>query len=187
MYCALEVMIPNKEPGRGEPISRQKLTASPIPWHGAAAGLVMDYHAEVRRLEVNLRAEVSGVRGTRRGGSDRNTQLALGSIVNLCEAIDDQMVSGVLGYFDRWLKRTEAVFNPERGLHRLPREPGEEEMRCPWCEYQTMRWQPATGIIICVNPECRTSEGIRPRWRADYELVDDETKFVWNPMDEVGA
>lgn len=187
MYCALEVMLPYKEPGRGQPISRQKLTASTIPWHGAAAGLIQDFHAEVRRLEINLKAEITGIRGARRGGSDRNTQYALTSIVNLCEPIDDQMVNGVLSYFDRWLRQAEAVFNPERGLQRLPREPGENEQRCPWCEYQTMRWQPSTGIIICVNPECVTDDKIRPRWKAAYTIVDDEMYFSWEPMGEVAV
>lgn len=184
MYCALEVMLPFKEASQGEPISRQKLTASTIPWHAPAAHLIHDFHTEIRRLEVNLKAEVSGIRGVRRGGSDRNTELALKSIVNLSEAVDDQTVNGVLNFFDRWLRRAEAVFSPDKGLHRVPREPGEEELRCPWCEYQTMRWQPSTGILVCINPECRTGDGVRPRWIAAYELVSDQLSFTWKPMKE---
>ena len=187
LYCALEVMLPYKEPSRGQPISRQKLTASPIPWHGTAAGLIGDLYAEARRLEVNLKAMVTGIRGVRRGGSDGNTLMSLRSIVNLSHTVDDQTVIGVLGYFDRWNRRAEAVFNPDLGLHRIPRSPGEEEMRCPWCEYQTMRWQPATGIIVCVNPECKNDEGVRPRWRADYEVVGDQMQFSWSPYGEGDA
>lgn len=183
MYCAIETVIPHKQSGYGQPSSHQKLTASTIPWHSAAANLAHDLHAEVRRLEVNLNAMITGIRGGRRGGSDRNTQLAILAIVNLSEAVDDQTVRGVLGFFDRWIHRAEAVFSPDKGLHRVPREPGEEELRCPWCEYQTMRWQPATGIIVCVNPECHTDEGIRPRWIAVYELTENEMCFTWRPMD----
>lgn len=109
--------------------------------------------------------------------------MALRSIVNYSHAVDDQTVLGVLGYLDRWIRRAEAVFRPDMGLHRLPRTPGEEEMRCPWCEYQTMRWQPATGIIVCINPECRDASDQRPRWVADYELVGDQLRFTWKPMD----
>lgn len=184
LYCALEVMLPYKEAGHGQPISRQKLTASTIPWHGTAADLIHSFYAEVRRLEVNLKAELTGIRGVRRGGSDGNTRMALQSIINFSHTSDDQIVLGVLGFFDRWIRQAEAVFNPERGLHRLPRSPGEEEARCPWCEYQTMRWQPATGILVCIYPECRTVEGVRPRWIAAYELVGDEMRFTWEEMKE---
>jgi hypothetical protein len=186
LYCALEIMLPFKEAGHGQPISRQKLTASTIPWHGKAASLIHDFYAEVRRLEVNLKAIATGIRGVRRGGSDGNTRLALVSLVNLSfsPAVDDQTVSGILGYIDGWVRQANAVFNPDLGLHRMPRTPGEEEIRCPWCEYQTMRWQPATGIIVCINPECHDTEGSRPRWRAEYEVVGDEMQFTWEQMKE---
>lgn len=184
LYCALEFMLPYKEVGRGQPISRQKLTASTIPWHGAAADLIHQYYAEVRRLEVNLAAEVTGIRGKRRGGSDGNTKKAVEALSRLVYApsVDDQMVLGILGFFDSWARHAEAVFNPDQGLHRIPRSPGEEDMRCPWCDYQTMRWQPATGIMVCVNPECHDGEGSRPRWQASYEIVGDEMQFTWDPM-----
>lgn len=184
LYCALEVMLPYKEASRGQPISRQKLTASTIPWHGTAAGLIHEYYAEVRRLEVNLKASVTGIRGVRRGGSDGNTLMALRSISNLSVSVDDQTLLGVLGYFTGWANKAEAVFNPDLGLHRIPRQPGESDLRCPWCEYQTMRWQPATGIIVCVNPECLNDEGVRPRWQAAYEVAGDEMQFTWEPVKE---
>lgn len=183
LYCALEVMLPFKEASKGQPISRQKLTASTIPWHGTAAGLIHDFYAEVRRLEVNLKSMITGIHGVRRGGSDGNTKMALQSIVNLSYAVDDQTVLGVLNYISKWARQAQAVFNPDMGLHRIPRAPGEGEMRCPWCEYQTMRWQPATGSIICVNPECRTDKDIRPRWQASYDIVGDETRVVWEAID----
>ena len=183
LYCALEVMLPYKEASRGQPIARQKLTASTIPWHGAAAGLIHDFYAEVRRLEVNLAANITGIRGVRRGGSDGNTRMALRSIVNYSHSVDDQTVAGVLGFIDGWVRSAEAVFNPDLGLHRIPREPGEKELRCPWCEFQTMRWQPASGIIVCINPECRTDLDVRPRWQAAYEIVGDEMRFEWQSVD----
>jgi hypothetical protein len=46
-----------------------------------------------------------------------------------------------------------------------------------------MRWQPATGIIVCINPECRNDSDERPRWRADYEIVGDEMRFTWNAFE----
>lgn len=183
LYCALEVSLPYKESKNDERVRRQKLSASTIPWHGPAAGLTTDFHSEVRRLEVNLKSLVTGIQGVRRGSSERNTRLAVESIVNLAEAVDDQAVRGVLGFFDRWVRRAEAVFNPDKGLHRVPRDPGESELRCPWCTFQTMRWQPATGILVCINPECRTDKDIRPRWLAVYELTDGGLGFSWEPME----
>jgi len=165
-------------------MSRQKLTASTIPWHGSAAGLIGDFYAEVRRLEINMASLISGVRPKRRGGSDGNTLMAVRTIVNYSHSVDDQAVLGVIGFFDSWIRKAQAVFNPDMGLHRIPREPGSEELRCPWCEYQTMRWQPGTGIIVCINPECRNDTGVRPRWQADYQVVGDELQFTWQSMDE---
>lgn len=184
LYGALEVSLPYKESRGGERIHQQKLSASTIPWHGVAAGLTTDFHSEVRRLEVNLKCLVTGVQGVRRGSSEKNTRFAVQSIVNLSESVDDQAVRGVLGFLERWIRRAEAVFNPDRGLHRVPREPGESELRCPWCTFQTMRWQPSTGILVCVNPECRTDQDVRPRWLATYDLVDDVLRFSWEPMED---
>jgi hypothetical protein len=183
LYCAIETVIPHKQTQYGQPSSRQKLTVSTIPWHTSAANVSTDFHAEIRRLEINMSAMVTGVHGVRRGGSHLNTQYALKGIVNLSEGVDDQAVMGVLNYLDRWVRRAEAIFSPDRGLHQLPREPGEAELRCPYCAFQTMRWQPATGIIVCINPECHTDQGIRPRWIASYELTDNEMRFTWAPMD----
>jgi hypothetical protein len=179
-------MLPYKEASRGQPISRQKLSASTIPWHSHAAGLIHEFYTEVRRLEVNLQSSLTGIRGVRRGGSDGNTQMAMRAIVNYAYSVDEQTVLGVLGFFDGWCRRAQAVFSPDLGLHRIPREPGEGELRCPWCEYQTMRWQPSSGIIVCINPECRNDEGIRPRWRAEYQVVADQMQFTWEPMKETG-
>lgn len=148
---------------------------------------MLDLYAEVRRLEVNLKAQVTGIRGARRGGSDGNTRMAMRSIVNLSFAVDDQTVMGILGFTEGWVRQAQAVFNPDLGLHRLPRNPGEDDMRCPWCEFQTMRWQPATGIIVCINPECRTDKDIRPRWIANYEIVGDQMQFAWEEMHEGAA
>lgn len=187
LYCSLEVMLPFKEASRGQPIARQKLTASTIPWHGQAAGLIGEFYAEVRRLEVNLASAITGIRGVRRGGSDGNTRMALRAINNYAPSVDDQSILGVIGYLERWIRRAEAVFNPDLGLHRIPREPGEEELRCPWCQFQTMRWQPATGIIVCVNPECLTEDGVRPRWIADYQVIGDQLQFTWQSVTEGAA
>lgn len=185
LYCALELVIPHRDNSRDQVrIHPQRLVASTIPWHSTAAGLTMELHAEVRRLEVHLKELVSGAFSPRRGGSQDNTHYALKALTNLAEAVDDQTTVGILNTLDRWIRKADAVFEPQKGLHRVPREPGEKEMRCPYCTFQTMRWHPATGVIVCVHPECLNEAGIRPRWIAEFIIKDDELQFSWEAIGE---
>ncbi len=186
-YCALEKVLPYQQQQNSESTGRRKLTASTIPWHGAAAGLTLEFHAEVRRLEVHLREMVTGVRGVRRGGSDQNTDFALRALPKLAEAVDDQTVLGIMSYMDGWIRRADAVFRPEQGLHRLPREPKEKELPCPWCAKPTMRWHPLSGIVVCVNPHCLDDTETRPRWRSDFTVADNVLVFTWVPIQKGAA
>ncbi len=181
LYCALETVIPYQGSGQNSQprIHRQRLVASTVPWHSRAAMLVTELDAEIRRLEVQLKEHISGTLRGRRGGSRQNTRHALRSVANLAEAVDDQVVLGILNKISRWTRQADAIFEPEKGLHRIPRAPGEGEMRCPYCAFPTMRWHPASGIAVCVNPECITAENTRPRWTVQYVLIDDELKFTW--------
>ncbi len=186
LYCALEVVIPFREAPRNDGIrtSRQRLVASTIPWDTNAASLLMELHVEVRRLEVHLKEKVTGQLTDRRGGSADNTQYALKALTKLAEAVDDQTVLSVLNVVDRWNRKTDNFFHPEKGLHRVPRSPKEEELRCPYCEFQTMRWHPGTGIIVCVNPDCLNESGVRPRWEARFVLQDDALAFSWEALSD---
>ncbi len=183
LYCALETVIPYQESRRYDQpvIHRQRLIASTIPWHASAAMLVTELDAEIRRLEAHLKEAVTGVLTGRRGGSAQNTRYALKSVASLVLApsVTDEMTLGVLNRVDRWVRRADAVFTPENGLHHIPQEPEEPVMRCPYCEFQTMRWQPATGIAVCVNPSCVNENGVRPRWSMEFTFVDDQLKFTW--------
>lgn len=142
----------------------------------------MELHAEVRRLETHLKELVTGGFPARRGNSASNTSYALKALTHLAEAVDDQTALSVLNTVDRWNRKADNVFNPEHGLHRIPREPGEKEMRCPYCEFQTMRWNPGVGVIVCINPTCRTENGVRPRWSAEFVLREDVLQFTWQPL-----
>lgn len=186
LYCALELVIPHRESSKGEQVrtSRQRLVASTIPWHATAAGLTMELHAEVRRLENHLKEELTGQLGSRRGGSTGNTQFALRSLANLTETVDDQTALSVLNVLDRWNRRADAVLHPENGLHRVPRQPGEKEWRCPHCTFQTMRWNPGSGVIVCVNPACHNTDGVRPRWFAEFAVEGDQLRFSWRTIGE---
>lgn len=185
LYCALELEIPYKKTAVDEiKVQRQKLVASTIPWNASAATLVLELHAEVRRLETHLTEQVSGGYKARRGGSRDNTLFALRAIAKLAHGVDDQSVLSAFLVLDRWGNKADAALNPEKGLHRVPREPGAKEMRCPYCDYQTMRWNPANGVIVCIYPECTTDDGERPRWTAEFTVQNDALSFSWQPFKE---
>lgn len=181
LYCALEVMIPYREtdPQGRVRFDRRKLTASTVAWHSTAAMLVTDLHADVRRLEACMREQVTGTLIYRRGGSRDNTRYALKAVANLAEAVSDETALDALNALTRWIRRTNAVFDPDKQLHHIPRAPGEGEMRCPYCQRTTMRWHPPSGIAVCISPECVTDDGVRPRWMAQFTVVNSELIFSW--------
>lgn len=185
LYCALEVTVPHRrsngyDAGKG---AHQRLSVAPIPWNSVAAELTLEFHHEVRRLESHLKERITGGYPKRRGSSSANTRFAINSVVNLCTTSDDSTVLGVLTYLTTWTRRADTTFRPEHGLHRLPRQPGEGEARCPYCRYTTMRWTPALGIAVCVNPACRNEAGHRPRWTAELTCLGDQLTFRWDELE----
>lgn len=182
---ALEAVVPHRQvTGEHRPaISHNRRPVAPIPWNSVAAELTLEFHNEIRRLEIHLKERVTGGYLQRRGSSSDNTRFAVNSVVNLCEVIDDSDVLGVLNYLNAWVRRAETYFDPSGALHRLPREPGEKEMPCPYCQHKTMRWNPARGLAVCVRPTCHNDSGQRPRWNAEFTLTDTGITFRWDEME----
>jgi len=160
----LEAMVPWRSGQRDEVARQTNKTASTPPWQSQAANLVMDLHAEARRMERLLVVTVVGTQGSEpRGGSSENTKNALDALTVLTEITDDTDVWDILRSLERWIMRAEVVLGYREPVRRLPRQPGEGEPRCPWCQYLTLRCLPASGRVSCVNPECRDDEGRKPR------------------------
>lgn len=185
LHQALEAVVPYRQvTGEYRPaISHQRRTVAPIPWNSVAAELTLEFHTKIRRLEIHLKERVTGGYLQRRGSSRDNTRYAVDSVVNLCETIDDDTALGVLNELAAWARRAETYYDPAGGLHRLPREPGEKEMACPYCEHKTMRWNPGRGIAVCVRPTCCKENGQRPRWSAEYTLTETGPTFRWDEME----
>lgn len=181
LYCALETLIPYRESTSSgqERIGRTKPASAPVPWNTVAAELTLEFHNEIRRLETHLKERVIGGYPKRRGSSGPNTRLAIESVVNLCTTCETGIILGILNYLATWTRRADAYFNPQNGLYRLPRAPGQGEARCPYCQRPTMRWNPSRGWAICVNPACHNDYGLRPRWSADFTLDDSQLVFRW--------
>lgn len=184
LHQALEAVIPHRQvTGEYRPaISHQRRPVAPIPWNSVAAELTLEFHTEIRRLEIHLKERVTGGYLQRRGSSSVNTRYATDSVVNLCERLDDNDVLGVLNSLAAWVRRAETYYRPEGGLRRLPREPGEKEMACPYCQHKSMRWKPSLGIAVCVRPTCYNDDGQRPRWLAEYTLTETGPAFRWDEM-----
>lgn len=184
LHEALEAVIPHRQvTGEHRPAISHRRTVAPIPWNSVAAELTLEFHAGIRRLEIHLKERVTGGYLQRRGSSSDNTRYAVDSVVNLCETVDDNDVLGILNYLSSWVRQAETYFSPESGLHRLPREPGEKEMACPYCQRKTMRWRPSLGLAVCVSPTCRNDNGQRPRWSAEFTLTDTGPVFRWDEME----
>jgi hypothetical protein len=185
LYCALELEIPHRQSTSSgqERITQHRRSTTPIPWNSVAAELTLEFHTEIRRLESHLKERLTGGYPKRRGSSSTNTRYAIDSVVKLCTTSDTVTVLGVLSYIATWTRRADTVFNPQNGLHRLPRQPGEGEARCPYCKRDTMRWNPPTGQAVCVNPYCKTDDGQRPRWAVQFTLIDDQLAFRWDEME----
>lgn len=155
-----------------------------MPGNYVAIELTHEFAGEIRRFEVHLKERIIGSYPQRRGSSDTNTRKAIDSVINLCETGDNVTVLGVLSYIATWTRRAENVFTPQNGLHRLPRQPGEGEARCPYCSFQSMRWHPASGVAVCIRPACRDTDGQRPRWTAEYTPIGDQLVFHWREQQE---
>lgn len=185
LYCILEVMVPHRQSTSSgqERIGHTKPPTAPLPWNSVAAELTLEFHNEIRRIEVHLKERITGSYPRRRGSSGANTRHAIDSVVNLCEASDNDTVRGILNYLTGWDRRADTFLHPEHGLHRLPRLPGENEARCPYCQAPTLRWSPTKGIAVCVRPACRNEQGHRPRWNADFTLTGEEMVFHWTEQE----
>lgn len=183
-YNALEELLP--QPGsRGNQLVRPSTLVRAWPsWNTQAAYLVFELHRLVRDQERRLRALVSGTLATR-GGSDRNTFLALDALPNLACGAGPDEEHETLTALGTWLRRAREALGEIEPLSRLPRLPGQSEPRCPWCQRMTLRHQPYAGIVRCVNPGCRDGDGRRPVGRVEIGRLSCEPLLLWG-TGEVG-
>lgn len=169
-----EVLPSNPEGGR------PTVVHASMPWNGRVAFLIMELHELARRLEAELLAGVSGRERTR-GGSSANTDQALKAIVNLAEATPDDQVLETLRQLDRWCTHAELALGLIDGLAHLPARDGEPEMRCPWCDYLTLRVKRATATAHCVNPGCvyGPEDRRRPTGSVETDILTGEIMIYW--------
>jgi hypothetical protein len=153
------------------------------PWNAAAANAVMDIHAAARRGEAALRELVAGANGRDpRGGSDANTHAALAAITALAEAAppgDVDRVMGELRLVADDAAALPAIDEADR-WEPLPRQPGQQPYRCPYCHTPSLRFLRGKMIVACRRPMCKDTDGNRPAGRIDRPPRSAEPSLLWN-------
>lgn len=183
-YNTLEDLVVHPASHGNQLVRPSTLVRAWPAWNTQAAYLVFDLHRMARTHEQRLRDLVSGSR-IPRGGSDRNTFLALDALPALAFAAGSDEVHETLTALSSWLRRARETLGEVEPLARLPRQPGESEPRCPWCQRMTLRHQPHAGIVRCINPVCRDTDGNRPLGRVELGRLSLEPLLVWG-TGEVG-
>jgi hypothetical protein len=176
--AALEELIEHPARRPAGVVRRSGVTGSSPSWHAQAAYLVLELQCLARTLERRLHVLVSG-HAQRRGGSDRNTALALALLPNLAAACRESDVWEVWRALDAWLQRGRTALGEIEPLALLPRQPGKREPRCPWCYFHTLRYQTQAGLVRCVNPACLDGDGHRPLARVELGRISGSVLLAW--------
>lgn len=149
-------------------------------WNAQAAMLVLDVHAGCRDLETNLRYSITGTVRTR-GGSDRNTARCLMNLAALCAGSDYAGVMLVCRKLESWIWRARLILGDADPVSRLPRLPGQGDFACPFCQTKgSLRVRHATGVVVCLRPTCRDSEGNRPAGRIEVGQYSAKSLLAWS-------
>lgn len=152
--------------------------SSKPPWFSAAAHLVMELHHDIRAEERRLRVMLS-LPLRERGGSDANTYKAMKVITSLAEAAGSEPAASAASWLERWHGRAARVLGDASPVSHLPRQPGEKERPCPFCQCLTLRFWSFEGRVRCINPSCRDDEGRRPAARIEYSGFTHQLELVW--------
>jgi hypothetical protein len=147
-------------------------------WNTRAALLFLEVHEGIRELEQNAKYMMSG-RIRTRGGSDGNTSAALEGLPGLLSAAEHDVALMVARKLEAWAFRARLVLGEVEPFSRLPRLPGQGDPPCPWCQRQTLRYRPYSGIVKCVNPACQDSQGNQPQGTLDIGQYSGEPVLAW--------
>lgn len=155
-----------------------KVDHSQPPWNAAVAHLILDLHAESRTMEADLRWLLD-MPFMLRGGKDNNTYLALNAVLNLAEAAEDIDVAQCVKWLNSWCSRAAITLGDKEFPQHLPRDVGQSEPRCPYCEHLTLRFWSIRGEVRCINPECLDESQRRPVARMEYSIIAQEWVLAW--------
>jgi hypothetical protein len=160
-----------------------KVSAAPVPWYSGAAWLIFDLHAKSRSMENELR-ELAGHAQRTRGGSTGNTYKALESIMAVSWSVEDEIVKECNIWLQSWCGRAYIALGLKDEPRRLPRQPGQKDPSCPFCNERTLRFWAYTGVVRCINSECcinpESTEPVKAQARMEWSTVANDFVLVWN-------
>jgi hypothetical protein len=148
------------------------------PWDAAVACLIIDLQHGARIHESQLRVAI-GLPARDRGGSDANTYIALTNIVTLAGTAGESLASEPALWLERWNGRAARALGEASPFALLPRQPGEPERPCPFCQLLSLRYLPLHGMVKCINPSCRDEDGRRPSARIEFSMFTHQLELVW--------
>jgi hypothetical protein len=155
-----------------------RIDHSQPPWNAPIAHLVLELHALARYLENDLR-DLAGMSWLARGGDDANTVFALEALVNLAEVVEDGWLLEPARQLGGWCARSLVVLGDRDLPQHLPRDVGQPEPRCPYCDNLTLRFWASRGEVRCVNPACLDGDRRRPVARMEYSVVSRDWVLAW--------
>lgn len=162
----LETVVAIKTRGSSE-VFHGKVDHSQPPWNSGVANMILDLHAWSRSTEAAWRA-YAGFSPPNRGGSSVNTLKALQALTSLSERQDDLTVVTARKWLDSWIWRANVVLGETESIKRLPRQPGHQEPKCPWCKKKSLRQKALEGVVFCIDMKCTDDEGKRPMAMLEY-------------------
>jgi len=168
------IAIQNKVPGY---VAARVIYSQP-PWNAAVAFSLLDLHQLARETEAVFRRYASQpVRP--RGGSDKNTRLALEAVNRLSDAVPDIVVEEADRDLNSWIRKSRVVLGELELPQRLPRLPGQNEPACPFCNRRSLRMFPLKGAIVCILPLCKDEDGRKPVARMEFSKFTQNWELVW--------
>lgn len=148
-------------------------------WHAQVAMWVLEVHAGLRELETNLKYQLAGTIRTR-GGSDRNTEIALERLPQLAAGLDYSAAMSTVRRLERWSYRGRVLLGDVEPYGKLPRLPGLPDPVCPYCNAASLRFIAVSGVVRCVRPGCTDGNGRAPAARIEFGDFSHEPMLAWD-------
>jgi len=130
--------------------------SSSPPWNTPAADAVYDVTEAARRLESQLRTEVTGSQ-LHRGGTDANTNDAIAALGVLTEAIPEKRARQVQRLLSRWTLRCLRLPAIDEAIiwQSIRMRPGDNRPPvCPFCSTPNLRVSDRSYVVMCFYPDC---------------------------------
>ena len=150
------------------------------PWNAAVAHAILDAHQGVRDLEQRWSDQVTG-RHRDRGGSNGNTAHALKRITSMELAVTRDDVKEGTRLLRRWattIRQLPAIDDAPR-WEKIRAGPDGLPPKCLFCGTFSLRVAIESGVVICVYPDCKDSDGNRPQALLEVNKLDGSPVLVW--------